>query len=110
MSVKSEKYMNSQAGKLTEEIKKAYLAGQHILYVVTKDYAVVKEAIYNEPIFFLYSKSSKEAGVVTTSSLGATTQENKVIEKQNLFFGQEALKRLSPTTPSLYVVTTCWRN
>ena len=105
MSVKSEKYMNSQAGKLTEEIKKAYLAGQHILYVVTKDYAVVKEAIYNEPIFFLYSKSSKEAGVVTTSSLGATTQENKVIEKQNLFFGQEALKRLSPTTPSLYVVT-----
>ena len=105
MSAKSEKYLNSQAGKLTEEIKKAYLAGQHILYVVTKDYAVVKEAIYNEPIFFLYSKSSKEAGVVTTSSLGATTQENKVIEKQNLFFGQEALKRLSPTTPSLYVVT-----
>lgn len=105
MSAKSEKYLNSQAGKLTEEIKKAYLAGQHILYVVTKDYAVVKEAIYNEPIFFLYSKSSKEAGVVTTSSLGTATQENKVVEKQNLFFGQEALKRLSPTTPSLYVVT-----
>ena len=82
MSVKSEKYMNSQAGKLTEEIKKAYLAGQHILYVVTKDYAVVKEAIYNEPIFFLYSKSCKEAGVVTTSSLGTATQENKVVEKQ----------------------------
>lgn len=105
MSVKSERYLNSQAGKLTEEIKKAYLAGQHILYVVTKDYAVVKEAIFNEPIFFLYSKSTKEAGLVTTSSLGTTTQENKVIDKQNLFFGLEALKRLSPSVPSLYVVT-----
>ena len=50
MSVKSEKYMNSQAGKLTEEIKKAYLAGQHILYVVTKDYAVVKEAMFEHDV------------------------------------------------------------
>ena len=52
MSAQSEKYLNSQAGKLTEEIKKAYLAGQHIVYIVTKDYAIVKQAINNELSFF----------------------------------------------------------
>lgn len=105
MSAQSEKYLNSQAGKLTEEIKKAYLAGQHIVYIVTKDYAIVKQAINNEPIFFLRSKPVTQSGVTVTSSLGTKIQENKVEEKQNLFFGLESLKTLKANTPSLYVVT-----
>ena len=40
MSITSEKYLDSQSGKLIEELKKAYLAGQNIVYVVTKDYAI----------------------------------------------------------------------
>ena len=51
MNTKAEIYLDSQYGKLSEELKKAYLAGQNIVYVVTKDYSVVRKAIENEPIF-----------------------------------------------------------
>lgn len=105
MSIKSEKYLDSQSGKLTEELKKAYLAGQNIVYVVTKDYAIVKEAIDNDPIFFLSSRPMTEVVGTHTSSSGTTTQENKTVVNQNLFYGIEYLKDASPRVPSIYVVT-----
>lgn len=101
----AEKYQGSQVGKLTEEIKKAYLAGLHILYVVTKDFDIVREAILREPIFFLTTRPTTKNVGVTMSSLGTKIQENKVVEKQNLFFGMEFLKKPNPNVPSLYVVT-----
>lgn len=105
MSIASEKYLDSQSGKLIEELKKAYLAGQNIVYVVTKDYYIVKEALNSDPLFFLYSKSETEKVGSHTSSLGTKTQENKTVLSQNLFYGIEYLKNAKPNVPSIYVVT-----
>lgn len=105
MSSISERYINSQAGKLTEELKKAYLAGQNIVYIVAKDYAVVKEAINNDPVFFLFSRPVTANAATTTSSLGTVTQEKKTVVSQNLFYGIESLKRAAPNQPCMYVVT-----
>ena len=77
MISKSEIYLDSQSGKLTEELKKAYLAGQNIVYVVTKDYAVVKDSIKNNPIFFIQSKSITKVSGTNISSGGTKVEENK---------------------------------
>lgn len=105
MSIASEKYLDSQSGKLIEELKKAYLAGQNIVYVVTKDYSIVKEALNSDPLFFLYSKPETEIAGSHTSTLGTKTQENKTMISQNLFYGIEHLKNANPSVPSMYIVT-----
>ncbi len=105
MSITSEKYLDSQTGKLIEEFKKAYLAGQNIVYVVTKDYAIVKEALKSDPLFFLYSKPEANVVSTLTNSHGIETQENKIEVSQNLFYGMDSLKNMKPNVPSIYVVT-----
>lgn len=105
MISKSEIYLDSQSGKLTEELKKAYLAGQNIVYVVTKDYAVVKDSIKNNPIFFIQSKSITKVSGTNTSSGGTKVEENKTVVTQNIYFGIDSLKEITPQVPSLYIVT-----
>lgn len=105
MSITSDKYLDSQTGKLIEELKKAYLAGQNIVYVVTKDYAIVKEALKSDPLFFLYSKPESNVVSTLTNSHGIETQENKIGVSQNLFYGMDSLKNMKPNNPSIYVVT-----
>jgi SpoVK/Ycf46/Vps4 family AAA+-type ATPase len=105
MNISSEKYLISQCGKLAEELKKAYLAGQNIVYIITKDYSVIKETINIDPIFFLSSQSTSQVVSSNQSSFGTTTKELKTVTNQNLFYGIENLKNASPCVPSLYVVT-----
>lgn len=104
MNAKSEKYFDSQCGKLSEELKKAYLAGQNIVYIVTKDYAIVKEAISSEPLFFLNAKPTTKDGD-TQQNCGVTTTELRTVVEQNLFFGEEELKHFDPKVPSICIVT-----
>lgn len=105
MNKVSEAYLESQSGKLCEEIKKAYLAGQNIVYVITKDYDVVKHAIDKNPIYFLCSQPETEVVTTNTSRQGTIVNENKTYIKQNLFYGLESLKKANPSVPSFYVVT-----
>lgn len=104
MNTFAKNYLDSQSGKLAEELKKAYLAGQHIVYVVTKDYAVVRETIDREPLFFLRSLPKTEIGMTQVKN-GVTTSENVTAESQNLFFGEEELKNFNPKVPSMCIVT-----
>lgn len=107
MSKASKSYLESQYGKLSEEIKKAYLAGQNIVYVITKDYAIVKEAIDKNPIFFINPKAETEVVGTNVNSHGTKTEENKTSISQNLFFGIESLNfnNSAPKGPSIFVVT-----
>lgn len=110
MNTKAEIYLDSQYGKLSEELKKAYLAGQNIVYVVTKDYSVVRKAIENEPIFCLRSQQVSRDISTTQSKPGISATEQKTSIAKNLFFGEEELARFNPKTPSICIVTVESKN
>ena len=110
MNTKAEIYLDSQYGKLSEELKKAYLAGQNIVYVVTKDYSVVRKAIENEPIFCLRSQQVSRDISTTQSKPGISATEQKTSFAKNLFFGEEELARFNPKTPSICIVTVESKN
>lgn len=107
MNEEAEKYLESQAGKLCEELKKANLAGQNIVYIIAKDYSVVKAALDMNPVFYLSSESQMTFGATSTSGNGTITQEGKSAPdvQRNLFFGEDFLKNPNPRVPSFYVVT-----
>lgn len=58
----AEQYLNSQVGDLCENLKKAFLAGQNIVYVVSDDYSVVNEALREQPVI-LYNFAPKQVRV-----------------------------------------------
>lgn len=107
MNEEAKKYLESQTGKLCEELKKAYLAGQNIVYIITKDYGVVKAALDMNPVYYLNSGSASQTmyGETGTSTNGTIVREGKPVMPRNLFFDEEYLNNANPKMPSFYVVT-----
>ncbi len=90
-------YLHSEVGKLAEDLKKAYLAGQHIVYVIAPDPEVVRETLRIEPIFKLVNKESPK----TSSAI----VEMAAPLKQNLKWGLDGLANFpSRGVPSICVV------
>ena len=94
----AEQYLNSQVGDLCENLKKAFLAGQNIVYVVSDDYSVVNEALREQPVI-LYNFAPKQVRV------GNAEWVNKNDPPQTIFFGLEELKNCTLNKPCLYIVT-----
>lgn len=99
MTSQAYRYLHSETGKLAEDLKKAYLAGQHIVYVIAPDPGVVREALRIEPIFKHVNRPHNSAQSTTTLTNVAVTSS------QNLKFGIEGLEGFpSKGVPSICVV------
>ena len=97
-------YLESQRGRLSEALKKAYLAGQHIVYIVTTDYGVVRDVLRYHPIILTREKAVtiKQPPVVRD---GVVVTEGVAAEPQTMFYGVEALQNFNPAEPSICLVT-----
>lgn len=97
-------YLDSQRGKLSEALKKAFLAGQNIVYAVTTDYSIVREMLRYQPLILTREKAeTKQAGAVNHKD-GIVTVEKTISLSQTLFFGLDGLKNLKPQAASICVV------
>lgn len=97
-------YLDSQRGKLSEALKKAFLAGQNIVYAVTTDYSIVREMLRYQPLILTREKpETKQIGAVNHKD-GVVTIEKTTLLSQTLFFGLDSLKNLKPQSASICVV------
>lgn len=97
-------YLDSQRGKLSEALKKAFLAGQNIVYAVTTDYSIVREMLRYQPLILTREKAeTKQIGAVNHKD-GVVTIEKTTSLSQTLFFGLDSLKNLKPQAASICVV------
>lgn len=97
-------YLDSQRGKLSEALKKAFLAGQNIVYAVTTDYSIVREMLRYQPLILTREKAeTKQTGAVNRKD-GVVTIEKTTLLSQTLFFGLDGLKNLKPQAASICVV------
>ena len=97
-------YLQSQRGRLSEALKKAYLAGQHIVYIVTSDYVVVQEVLRNNPLILTRQK----AVIIQQPPVerdGVIVREGVIEQPQTIFYGVEALQKFKPSEPSICLVT-----